>query len=56
VLCVAEEHPHRMAVSEKECSVVPARGHSTNVGSVIIAKRSAVMKNCAHVLSLQYPP
>ncbi len=53
VLCVAEEHPHCMAVSEKECSVVPGRGRSTSVGSAIIAKWSAVMKNCAHVLSLQ---
>ena len=53
VLCVAEEHPHRMAMSEKECSVVPGRGRSTNVSTAIIAKRSAIMKNCAHVLSLQ---
>lgn len=51
VLCVAEEHSHRMAMSEKECSVVPGRGCSTDVGTAIIAKRSAIMKNCAHVLS-----
>jgi len=52
-LCVAEEHPHRMAMSEKACSVVPGRGCSANVGTAIIAKGSAVMRNCAHVLSLQ---
>ena len=45
VLCVADAHPQRIAMNCGECSAVPGKGCSTNVGRASIAKRSAVVKN-----------